>query len=201
MKQILAGLHEWSWWSEEKGLNFNGHALVRQGELIVIDPPPYGPGDREALLALGRPAEILLTNRHHVRASNEMRREFGARVWIHEADADALPEPADVTFDDEPRLPGGLRGIRVPDNKTPGETALWVPQEKGGVLILGDALIGKPAGSLRLLPDDKYADPARARHGVRVLLGLPYDAVLLGDGESIPSGGRAALERFLSTSY
>lgn len=199
MLEIVPGIHEWRWWSQEKQMHFNGHAFVLEGELIVVDPPPYGPGDREALLALGRPARILITNQHHGRAGFEMRRELGARIWIHEADAGGLAEPPDVRFVDDRPLPGGVRAVRVPDNKTPGECALWVPIGSPGVLILGDALIGRPAGSLGLLPPEKYRDVARARRGVRVLLDLPYDALLVGDGESIPVGGRAALERFVAS--
>ena len=201
MREILPGIHTWSWWSQEKGMNFNGHAFVREATLIVIDPPPFGAGDHEALLALGKPAEVVLTNHHHVRASLEMRHEFGARLWIHEADAADLTEPPDVAFHDDQPLPGTLRPVRVPDNKTPGECALWLPAEgESGVLILGDAVIGKPPGSLNLLPADKYHDVRKARQGLRVLLNLPYDSLLLGDGESFPSGGRAALEHFLGSS-
>ncbi len=200
MKEILPGIHTWSWWCKEKGMNFNGHAFVREATLIVIDPPPFGPGDREALLALGKPAEVILTNRHHDRASREMRREFGARVWIHEADAPDLPEPPDVAFREDQALPGGLRAVRVPDNKTPGECSLWLPAEDGsGVLILGDAVVGKPPGSLNLLPADKYRDVLKARQGLRVLLDLPFDSLLLGDGESFPMAGRSALDRFLES--
>jgi hypothetical protein len=48
-----------------------------------------------------------------------------------------------------------------------------------------------------MLPDEKFADPAKARAGLRVLLDprYDYDAVLVGDGVSLPTGGRAALER------
>jgi len=196
--EILPGIHTWRWWSEEKQLDFNGHAFVRDAKLFVVDPPPFGPGDREALLKLGTPSEILLTNQHHGRASRDLRREFGARIWIHEADAAGLAEPPDLKFRDDQPLPGGVRALRVPDNKTPGECALWVPHGSSGVLILGDALIGRPKGELSLLPAEKYRDLRLARAGVRVLLDLPYEALLVGDGESIPVGGRAALERFLA---
>ncbi len=55
--------------------------------------------------------------------------------------------------------------MQVPDNRTPGEYALWLSAEGGsGVLILEDALIGKPPGSLNLLPADKYRDVRKA-HG------------------------------------
>jgi hypothetical protein len=64
-------------------------------------------------------------------------------------------------------------------------------------VIVGDAVIGKPSGALGMLPDDKFADAVRARAGLRVLLDAKYDydAVLVGDGVSLPTGGRAALER------
>jgi hypothetical protein len=64
------------------------------------------------------------------------------------------------------------------------------------VLILGDALIGKPPGALSLLPPEKFADPERARTGAARLAELDVDVVLVGDGVSILARGRSALETF-----
>jgi hypothetical protein len=77
--------------------------------------------------------------------------------------------------------------IQLADNKTPGESALLLERD-AGILILGDALIGKPPGALSLLPPDKFAD-------VGVLLGQAFDTVLVGDGRSILAGGKDALRR------
>jgi len=65
------------------------------------------------------------------------------------------------------------------------------------VLIVGDALIGKPAGSVSLLPAEKYADLAKAKEGLRRLLKYEFDSLLVGDGASILTGGKSVVERLL----
>ena len=67
------------------------------------------------------------------------------------------------------------------------------------LLILGDALIGKPPGSLSLLPDGKFEDSALARQGVSRLTELDVDVVLVGDGASILKGGGKAIRRFVAS--
>ena len=49
MKQILPRIWQWSWFSEEKQLDFNGHLLAIGEHKILVDPPPmeshgHGPG-------------------------------------------------------------------------------------------------------------------------------------------------------------
>lgn len=194
LREILPEFHQWSRFSEEKGIDFNGTVVIAGGQRVVIDPPAAAAAVEAALRDLGPITAYLITNRHHVRATAMLRRRFPAPVHVPAADADHIDLPFDATFADGDLLPGGLRAVAVPDGKSPGETALWNDRH-GGVLILGDALIGKPSGLLRFLPPDKFADFDRARAGARLLLAHPFDAVLVGDGVSIPSGGRAALER------
>ncbi|HEX9154857.1 MAG TPA: hypothetical protein VF819_04790, partial [Nitrospira sp.] len=66
-----------------------------------------------------------------------------------------------------------------------------------GILIVGDALIGKPAGALSMLPTEKYADAAKAKEGLRRLLKYNFDAILVGDGTSILTGAKQSVERVL----
>ncbi len=126
----------------------------------------------------------------------EMRDWFGAEIHIHKSDAPLLKQPPDHTFDDGDILPGNLRAINIPDNKSPGETALLLSQGEG-ILFIGDAIIGWPRGEFSLLPTTIYKDPKKAREGIKVLLGYDYDTVLVGDGEPILEGGKGAINRFL----
>jgi hypothetical protein len=68
------------------------------------------------------------------------------------------------------------------------------------VLIVGDALIGKPAGSVSFLPAEKYADMGKAQEGLRRLLKYNFDSVLVGDGVSILTGAKQAVEQLLQPS-
>lgn len=195
MREILPGVYEWSWFSPEKQLDFNGHLVVAGNERVLIDPPPLADADRTEVKRQGGPTAIVLTNRDHVREIADCQRAYGAPVWVPAADAAWIDVAFDRTYDGGSQLPAGLAAIRVPDAKSPGESALWSADMR--MLILGDAAIGKPPGALSLLPDDKFADPAKARAGLRVLLDprYDYDAVLVGDGRSLPTGGREALVR------
>jgi glyoxylase-like metal-dependent hydrolase (beta-lactamase superfamily II) len=96
------------------------------------------------------------------------------------------------TFNDGELLPGGIWVIHLQDQKSPGESALFLQQGKG-VLIVGDALIGKPPGGLSLLPAEKYADAAKAKAGLRRLLKYQFDAVLM--GRRFSPAGRRPLNR------
>jgi len=198
MKEVLPGIYQWSWLSPEKGIDFNGLYVAADsagGGAVLVDPVAFGDGDEARIRALGPPKAILITNRHHGRRAAECRDLFGARVFAPESDAAALPFPADATFAPGERLPGGFVAVTVADSKSPGETALHHPGRR--LLVLGDALIGKPAGELSFLPPDKFADMAKALEGVRALLALDFDALLVGDGASLLAGGKDAIRRAL----
>jgi glyoxylase-like metal-dependent hydrolase (beta-lactamase superfamily II) len=196
MEEVLPGVYRWSWFSQEKGYDFNGHLVVSGQERIMIDPPPMTPEDQVWLKGQGPINCIVLTNRDHVREAQTFRTQFSAKVLIHEKDAPLIEMGADQTYRDKERLPGRLITVHIPDNKSPGETALFLSRGRG-IIILGDALIGKPPGQLNLMPADKYADVAKAKQGIQVLLKYLYESVLVGDGASILMGGRQAVQDFL----
>jgi len=199
MKEIAAGIRTWSIFSQEKKIDFNGHLVAGGDGCVLIDPPPMTESDRQEADGMGAMLAIIITNRHHTRDAAAAAAHWGAPILIHEADAAGLPPGVRIggTYRDGDHLAGGLTVMGLADQKSPGESALLCT--RANALILGDALIGAPPGSLRMLPDDKYADPAKARAGLKRLLDLRFDALLLGDGASIPQGGRRAVESFLQT--
>ncbi len=196
MQEILPGIYTWSWFSEDKAIDFNGFFVRGPDGAAVVDPPPYDEEDLRHMEQLGAPEAILITNRHHARASRQLAAHFGIPIQIHEADAPLVEPPLGGTFSDGDVLAGGVKAIRVPDSKSLGETALHVP--RANALILGDALIGKPPGSLSLLPARMFEDVHKAREGLRQLLEIPFESLLVGDGTSILRRGKQALQEFLS---
>jgi glyoxylase-like metal-dependent hydrolase (beta-lactamase superfamily II) len=100
------------------------------------------------------------------------------------------------TYKDGELLPGGIWVIHLKDQKSPGESALFIPQGPG-VLIVGDAVIGKPAGAVSMLPAEKYADAVKAKVGLRRLLKYNFESLLVGDGISILAGGKQPVEQLL----
>ncbi|MBI3448182.1 MAG: hypothetical protein HY049_04595 [Acidobacteria bacterium] len=195
MKKILPGIHTWSHYSTQKRMDFNGWCLPGKDGTVLVDPPPADRRTMTAIEKLGPVRAIILTNKDHVRACDELAGHFRAPVLIHQADAPLVTLRIGGLFLDGEKLPGGLEVIHVSGAKSPGECALLFPPAKA--LILGDALIGKPKGKLSMLPEEKFPDPSKAVEGIRALLDYPFDAVLVGDGAPILKGGRKAIEDFL----
>ncbi|QPJ64679.1 MAG: hypothetical protein G3M78_04445 [Candidatus Nitrohelix vancouverensis] len=203
ISEILPGIITWSEFSEEKQLNFNGYFMRCGDDSVLIDPAQM---DEETLQDLHVTVErfpdqelrgIYLTNVHHERMSRQLADQFGVPLWIHEKDKDLLETPPNRTFKDGDTLPCGLVVVGLQDQKSPGESCFYQADQK--ILFVGDALIGKVPGKVNQLPADKFKDIAKACAGLRVLLEYDFEALLLGDGEPIVTGGRQALSEFLDT--
>jgi glyoxylase-like metal-dependent hydrolase (beta-lactamase superfamily II) len=199
MKQILPGIWQWSWFSEEKQIDFNGLFLTVGEHKILIDPPPMTGEARSVILRNGPVDYIIVTNRDHAREGAWYQDEFRCQLQVPEADAPQMDLKPTRTFKDGELLTGGIWVIQMKDQKSPGESALFLQQGKG-VLIVGDALIGKPAGSVSFLPAEKYADATKAHEGLRRLLKYNFDCLLVGDGASILTGAKQTVERLLQPS-
>ena len=197
MKTILPNISEWSWFSEEKQLNFNGHLLAVGEHRILVDPPPMNASDRAITQRGGALDYIILTNRDHEREAANFRKIFNCQVMAPELDAKEMTLPIDKTFKDGELLPGGIWVVQLSHQKSPGESALFLQQGQG-VLIVGDGIIGDPPGSLRLLPSEKYIDIVQARDSLRRLLKYTFDSLLVGDGTSLITGAKPALEQLLA---
>jgi glyoxylase-like metal-dependent hydrolase (beta-lactamase superfamily II) len=194
MKALLPGIWQWSWFSEEKQVNFNGLFLTVGEHKILVDPPPMTPEASTLIRRHGQLDYIIITNRDHAREAAACQSDFRCHLQVPDADAPQMDLKPSKTFKDGELLPGGIWVIHLQDQKSPGESALFLQQGKG-VLIVGDALIGKPAGALSLLPAEKYSDAARAKQALRRLLKYQFDAILVGDGASILAGAKAAVEQ------
>lgn len=196
MKQVAAGIWQWSWFSDEKQLDFNGLFLTVGEHRIVVDPPPMSADDQHDVKRGGRLDYIVITNRDHLREAALYKTEFDCQLWVPEMDAPMIEVKPDKTYKDGELLAGGIWAVHLRDQKSPGECALFIQQGKG-VMIVGDALIGKPAGAVSMLTPEKYADPDKAREGLRRLLKYNFDTLLVGDGHSILTGAKPAVESCL----
>jgi glyoxylase-like metal-dependent hydrolase (beta-lactamase superfamily II) len=197
MKPLLPGIWQWSWFSEEKQLNFNGLFLTVGEHRILVDPPPLTAEASTFIRRQGQLDYIIITNRDHVREAATCQTDFHCQLQVPDADAPQMDLKPTKTFKDGELLPGGIWVIQLQDQKSPGESALFL-QQGNGVLIVGDALIGKPSGALSLLASEKYADAAKAKAGLRRLLKYQFDTILVGDGASILTGAKAAVEQVVA---
>ena len=197
MKQILPDIWQWSWFSDEKQLDFNGLFLEIGEHKILVDPPPMT-AEARAVVRRHDPIDyIIITNRDHIREAAAYQAELKCQLRVPEADAAQMDVKPTKTYKDGELLPGGIWAIHLREQKSPGESALFIDRGRG-VLIVGDALIGKPPGAVRMLPGEKYADLAKAKEGLRRLLKYNFDSLLVGDGSSILVGGKQQVEQFLS---
>ncbi len=196
MKQLLPGMWQWSSFSEEKQLDFNGLFLMIGEHKVLIDPPPMTAEASTFIRRNGPVDYIVVTNRDHARQAAACQSEFKCQLQVPDADAAEMDLTPTKTFKDGELLPGGIWVIQLKDQKSPGESALFIQQGRG-VLIVGDALIGKPAGEVSLLPADRYADVKKAKEGLQRLLKYQFESLLVGDGTSILAGAKQSVERLL----
>jgi len=198
VKQLLPGMWQWSWFCEEKQLDFNGLFLNVGEHRIIVDPPPMTVEASTFIRRQGALDYIIITNRDHAREAAIYQAEFGCQLQVPEADAPQMDIKPTKTFKDGELLPGGIWVIQLNGQKSPGESALYIQQGKG-VLIVGDAFLGKPTGAVSLLAQEKYADMEKAKEGLRRLLKYNFDSILVGDGVSILFGAKQAVEMTLQS--
>ena len=205
MREILPGIFTWGSTYIDRPWDLNGYAITFDAGTILVDPPAPGNDEWPAFDALKPIVKIVLTNRDHVRDAELFRMRYGAHLI---AGADEVAQFAPVAIDETVRagdlISSALRVIHLP-GKSPGEIGLYFDpahhdrsREHGGILLLGDAIIGHPPGALGLIPQQKLDDPARLKQSLRTLLDYEFDVLLLCDGEPVLSDGKRKLAEFLN---
>lgn len=178
----IPGAWMWSAWQPERGMNFNSYLFERDGGCVAVDPLALDDASMDALERMGGVHTIVITNPDHVRASAALRERFGSRIVD--------------SFEDGKEVFPGAYAIKIPYGKT-DEAALHLRREEAAVI--GDAIIGAPAGSLSLLPDEKLADPRRLALALRRLSALCLRTLLLCDGQPIFGGADTAIGKLLES--
>jgi hypothetical protein len=201
MQEILPAVTHWTAFHERIRRRVSSYYVA--GDAATLIDPMLPEGGVDAVARLGQPEVIVLTNRHHLRNSERFSEAFGCPILCHEAGlhefADGGPEVRAFRFGD--RLRPGVDAIEV-DAICPEETALHIDAGDGAVAI-ADSII-RYGGEIGFVPDPLLGDDAEeVKRSIRAALGrlleLEFDALLFAHGEPIPSGGRAALERFLES--
>ncbi len=194
--QIISGdILMWSWFSQPHGYDFNGFLIADRSGNLCIDPVEPSEQVLHELAQRGV-SRILLTNRNHVRAANQVRARTGAFTAIHPDDA-AYARGQGAELDDALEVGekiGPLVVVGVP-GKSPGEVAFHWPERK--LLIVGDAVVGNPPGRLSVLREKVMDDAARLRESVRRLLVLEFDALLVGDGACVHCDAKQRLRELV----
>ena len=187
---VVPGIAMWSVWQPERNFFFNSFFVETPDGNLAIDPLELCDADAREIASRGGVAWIVITNRDHERAARPLAARFGAKLVASAQDAPLLAGPVDRLLEHGDALCGATV-IALAGVKTPGEFALHFAARSA--VIIGDAVWGDPAGSLRLMPDEKLADPPRAVLALRKLCALRPQHLLLGDGACIFGEAHRAL--------
>ncbi|HXQ52651.1 MAG TPA: MBL fold metallo-hydrolase [Stellaceae bacterium] len=104
---------------------------------VMVDSPRWASQLVETITDWGGLSDILLTHRDDVADAERYAKEFGARVWIHEADRGAAPYATNFLRGREPApIAPGLLAIPVPGH-TKGSVAFLLEER---CLFTGDTL-------------------------------------------------------------
>jgi hypothetical protein len=195
--EIQPGVFWWTAYHDRIKQPVSSYYVSGAAALIDPMPPDEEPGwFRER----GGVERIVLTNRHHYRASAELRTEFNCPVLCNE---DGLHE-----FEGGPEVDGFAVGDEVAPGIVaremgaicPDDTALHIEVAEG-VVAFADALIHY-GGALGFVPDGFMDDPPRDKQAMmdsfRGLLERDFDHILVAHGEPLVGGGKAALRDFVN---
>jgi hypothetical protein len=198
MNEVLPGVLHWTTHHEGIGMQVHSHFAVEAAALI---DPRVPEGGVEEVARYGRPDRILLSNRHHLRHSEQFASTFGCPIRCHEAGIHEFgdgPEVQPFRFGDE--VAPGITALEM-GALTPEDTAFRL--EAGpGALLFADGLIRGGDGALAFVPDSLMGDdPETVKRGLREslrrLLDEDFDALLFAHGEPMPEGGHDALRAFV----
>lgn len=166
---------------------------------VMVDSPRFARRLRRALEDAGGVADVLITHRDDVADAARWAAHFGARVWIHEDDADAAPFATDVLCGREPtEIRPGLSAIPVPGH-TRGSVVYHLDDR---FLFTGDSLhYSRELGELSAFRDACWHSWRALIASLERLLALRFEWVLAGHGDRHRAPAEwmhASLERLLA---
>jgi glyoxylase-like metal-dependent hydrolase (beta-lactamase superfamily II) len=203
MREILPGIFTWGSAYADRPWDLNGYAIALTGGTVLIDPPAPAEADWQKL---PKPiTTVVLTNRDHIRDAVMFRTKNGAHIVAGKAEASQFsPLTIDALVEEGDLIGGVLRVIHLP-GKSPGEIALYLEpayhtasRERGGILVLGDAIIGHPPGALGLIPEEKLDDPKTLRKSLPKILNYEFEVLLLCDGQPVLNDAKRRVSEFLN---
>jgi hypothetical protein len=210
VNELAPGLWRWSsnhpeWTAEEEWEPEVASYYVADGDTLVLIDPLVPAGEEEELWrALDRdverhgPPQVLLTVFWHTRSTQAVLDRYeGSRAFA----PDSWPDEARERVPSAELYPLGATlplGIEAKGTEHRGEALLWIPAHRA--LAAGDILLGTREGGVRTCPDS-WLRPGvtgeQIRDGLRPLLELPIERLLLTHGDAILDGAHAQLEAAL----
>jgi Metallo-beta-lactamase superfamily len=199
--EIIPGVFHWTARHPKIGSEVSSYWLEDGG--VLIDPlVPPDEGIEWFAERTQAPAAIVLSNRHHYRASDELVERFEVPVYCVSAGMHEFTHGEPVTafeFGDE--LPGGILTREI-DAICPDETALYLSGH--GAIVFADGVVRGGAESLGFVPDYLMDDPEDTKQALldafaRALDELAFEHVLLAHGGPLVDDGRVRLQELVDT--
>jgi uncharacterized cupin superfamily protein len=177
----IPNAHFWSRWDEALSLLANSYFFAAETGNVVVDPLAADEFEHRQIERLGGIAKVVVTTPNHERDSHAFAQRYGATIVGNLAHHEEVSP--------------GMVAIRLQDQSTEEEFAVSIPAFR--TVIVGDAILGTPAGALSMLPDAKYADFRKAALGLRRILRENPATLLVGHGYAIFNGAYDAVYRLL----
>lgn len=203
MNEILPGV--WHWTTPNPNIGntpVSSYWLDESG--VLIDPLLPEPAGIDWFASRPtKPQAIVLTNRHHYRASGRINERFGCEVHVPTAGLHAFADRDHVLgYEPGDELPGGLVAFVV-GSLSPDEDGLFLGS--AGAIWLGDTIVRSatdPASRIGWVPDSLMDDPGQTKAGLLaafrgVLDEYRFEHLLLAHGLPLIGNGRAELERLV----
>jgi glyoxylase-like metal-dependent hydrolase (beta-lactamase superfamily II) len=183
VQELRPGIWRWTArhpdWEPDEGLAGAVASVYYEApDAVVLIDPIVSEDEEERFWAaldrdverLGLPVVVLLTVPWHERSAAVIVERYGGSV---------ATEP-----------PRGVEAIRIVGVGGEPETIYWLPAARA--LVVGDILAGTPPRIIDAWqPEERRGEPVRA--GLRGLLELPVELLLLSHGDAVTSGAREAL--------
>lgn len=205
MRELVPGVFHWTAVHPKIGVEVSSYLHAATG--TVIDPllPPEG-GVEWFDAEDRRPQRVVLTNRHHLRDSEDVASAFGCPILCHEAglhEFKAGPDVKGYSWGDE--LAPGIRALEV-GAICDEETALLIDTGPG-LLSVADAVM-RYGGRLHFVSEehlvDGDGDPEPVKQAIRDsyarLLDEQFDGLLPAHGDPVLEGGKDELRGFVEQS-
>jgi glyoxylase-like metal-dependent hydrolase (beta-lactamase superfamily II) len=175
--------------------HLNGYLFLTKDGMVLVDPPAAAEIIIRDIEALGKPRYVLLTGARQERRARQYQHWYGAEVYAPVGDRRMLALQAEHYYEDETKLPGGFRAIRLKHQRTPGESALL--HEPSDTLVTGH-LVGEPEGYVRMFSPGVYWNFSRALEAQLTLLEYDYEQLLPGRGKPIREKARMVLAQYIA---
>jgi glyoxylase-like metal-dependent hydrolase (beta-lactamase superfamily II) len=211
VEELRPGLWRWSsahpeWTPEEEwDQEVSSYALVEEDALVLIDPLVPADEEERFWAALDRdaaqhgPPQVILTVFWHARSTQAILDRYeGAHAFAPAAWPDEARErvPSAELYELGATL---AAGIEATGTEHRGEALLWIPSHNA--LAAGDILLGTAGGGVRTCPDSWLRSGVTGRQirdGLRPLLELPVELLLLTHGAPVLEAAHARLEAALA---